>query len=321
MKPVHLKMLPALLFFFIFSECGTTTIIVPVMRPAEINMGKLKKIAVARVTGEAALDVEDDLISQLLEARAYEVLDRANIDKILLEYRLSSSDLIDERTALQIGKMVGAAAFISARVSDYKYDEQVAQGDPYKDKDGKTHVRHTRNGAAKVTVNFKITDLTTGKYIYSRDVTDVAMAQTFAVDGRPGRIDDDEMLKSARRNVVRKFVNKISPHWENVNVRFLTDSDLPELESGVSYAKIREWDRAIELFQSAAAKYAGHKNQHKAYYNLGVAYEYSSQFSDAIAALRKAYDLEPDNDYMAEMENCRWREREHNKLKEQIKEE
>jgi tetratricopeptide (TPR) repeat protein len=291
------------------------------MRPAEIHMGKLKKIAVARVTGEAALDVEDDLISQLLEARAYEVLDRANIDKILLEYRLSSSDLIDERTALQIGKMVGAAAFISARVSDYKYDEQVAQGDPYKGKDGKTHVRHTRNGAAKVTVNFKITDLTTGKYIYSRDVSDVAATQTASVDGRPSRIDDDELLKQARRTVVRKFVNKISPHWENVNVRFLTDSDLPELESGVSYAKIREWDRAIELFQSAAEKYAGHKSRHKAYYNLGVAYEYSSQFADAMAALRKAYDLEPDNDYMAEMENCRWREREHNKLKEQIKEE
>jgi len=321
MKPAQLRLLPAVVFFLLFSQCGTTTIIVPVMRPAEINMGKLKKIAVARVTGEAALDVEDDLISQLLEARTYEVLDRVNIEKILLEYRLSSSDLIDERTALQIGKMVGAAAFISARVSDYKYDEQVAQGDPYKDKDGKTHVRHTRNGAAKVTVNFKITDLTTGKYIYSRDVTDVATAQTFAVDGRPGRIDDDEMLKSARRNVVRKFVNKISPHWENVNVRFLTDSDLPELESGVSYAKIREWERAIELFQSAGEKYAGHKSRHKAYYNLGVAYEYSSQFGDAMAALRKAYDLEPDNDYMAEMENCRWREREHNRLKEQIKEE
>lgn len=321
MKLTHLKIIPAAVLLLFFSQCGTTTIIVPVMRPAEINMGKLKKIAVARVTGEAALDVEDDLISQLLEARAYEVLDRANIDKILLEYRLSSSDLIDERTALQIGRMVGAAAFISARVSDYKYDEQVIQGEPYKDKEGKTHIRHTRNGAAKVTVNFKITDLTTGKYIYSRDVSYVAATQTAAVDGRPGRIDGEELLKQARRTVVRRFVNKISPHWENVNVRFLTDSDLPELESGVSYAKIREWDRAIEIFQSASEKYGGHKSQHKAYYNLGVAYEYSSQFEDAITALRKAYDLEPDSDYMDEMENCRRREREHNKLKEQMKEE
>ena len=70
MKLTHLKLLPTLPFLFLFTQCGTTTIIVPVMRPAEINVGKLEKIAVARVTGGAALDVEDDLISQLLEARA-----------------------------------------------------------------------------------------------------------------------------------------------------------------------------------------------------------------------------------------------------------
>ena len=315
------KFISIFLLFATFVQCGTTMIVVPVMRPAEVNLGKIKKIAVGRVSGEAAADVEDDLIGQLIETQTFDVLDRSNLDKIIREYRLSMSELIDEKTALQLGNLLGAAALIFARVADHRYGEQVLEGQPYKDKDGRTHMRHTREGKAQVTINFRITDLTTGRFIFSRDITHTATAQTNAVDGRPVRIDDSELLRSARRIVVRQFVSRIAPHWENVSVRLLTDSELPELESGISYAKIREWDRAIESFKSATERHVGHESRHKAFYNLGVAYEYSSRFEEAVAALHKAHELEPDNDYLAEIESCRRREREYKKLQEQLREE
>ncbi len=318
MKATPLKSTAVFLLIALFSQCGTTTIVVPVMRPAEINLGNLKKIAVGRVSGEAARDVEDDLIGQLIETDAFEVLDRSNLDRIIREYRLSMSELIDEKTALQLGNLIGAAALIFARVADHRYNEQVLQGDPYKDKEGKTHVRHTREGKARVMIHFRITDLTTGRFIYAKDITHDALGQTSAVDGRPPRIDDEDLLRSARRTVVRQFVNRVAPHWENVHVRMLTDSELPELESGVSYAKIREWERAIELFKSATDKYAGHESRHKAFYNLGVAYEFSARFEEAVAALHKAFELYADNDYLAEIESCRRREREYKRVQEQL---
>ena len=321
MKTMAVKSISVFLLFVLFAQCGTTMIVVPVMRPAEVNLGKLKKIAVGRVSGEAARDVEDDLIGQLIESQTFDVLDRSNLDKIIREYRLSMSELMDEKTALQLGNLIGAAALIFARVADHRYGEQVLEGQPYKDKEGRTHVRYTREGKARVTINFRITDLTTGRFIFSRDISYDALAQTSAVDGRPARIDDENLLTSARRNVVRQFVSRIAPHWENVNVRLLTDSELPELESGISYVKIREWDRAIELFRSATEKYAGHKSHHKAFYNLGIAYEFSARFEDAIAAFQRAHELEHDNDYLAEIELCRRREREYQKLQEQLREE
>ncbi|MBI3005620.1 MAG: hypothetical protein HYY49_09430 [Ignavibacteriales bacterium] len=318
MKAAVFKLTSVFLLFSLFVQCGTTMITVPVMRPAEINLGKLKKVAVGRVSGEAARDVEDDLIGQLIESNAFEVLDRSNLDKIIREYRLSMSELIDEKTALQLGSLIGAAALIFARVADHRYNEQVLQGEPYKDKEGKTHVRHTREGKARVTINFRITDLTTGRFIFSKDITHDALAQTSAVDGRPPRIEDEDLLRSARRNIVRQFVSRIAPHWESVRVKMLTDSEMPELESGVSYAKIREWDRAIELFTSATEKYAGHESRHKAFYNLGVAYEFSARFEEAVAALHKAYELKADSEYLAEIESCRRREREYKKVQEQL---
>ncbi|HLF19730.1 MAG TPA: CsgG/HfaB family protein, partial [Bacteroidota bacterium] len=106
------KSISVFLLFVLFAQCGTTMIVVPVMRPAEVNLGKLKKIAVGRVSGEAARDVEDDLIGQLIESQTFDVLDRSNLDKIIREYRLSMSELMDEKTALQLGNMIGAAALI-----------------------------------------------------------------------------------------------------------------------------------------------------------------------------------------------------------------
>ncbi|MBI4429836.1 MAG: hypothetical protein HY562_12045 [Ignavibacteriales bacterium] len=321
MKATALKSTAVFLFVAFFAYCGTTTIVVPVMKPAEVNLGNLKKVAVGRVSGESARDVEDDLIGQLIEVEAFDVLDRSNLNKIVREYRLSMSELIDEKTALQLGNLIGAAALIFARVADHRYSEQVLQGEPYKDKEGKTHVRQTREGKARVTINFRITDLTTGRFIFSRDITHDALAQTSAVDGRPPRIEDEDLLRSARRNVVRQFVTRIAPHWENVQVKMFTESEMPELESGVSYARIREWDRAIELFKSATEKYAGHESHHKAFYNLGVAYEFSARFEEAVAALHKAYELKADSDYLAEIESCRRREREYKKVQEQLQNE
>ena len=321
MKATALKMSSIVLLIALFAHCGSTMIVVPVMRPAEVNLGKIKKIAVGRVSGEAARDVEDDLIGQLIESQTFDVLDRSNLDKIIREYSLSMSELIDEKTALQLGNLLGTAALIFARVADHRYGEQVLEGEPYKDKEGRTHVRYTREGKARVTINFRITDLTTGRFVFSRDITHTALGQTSAVDGRPARIDDEDLLKSARRSVVQQFVRRISPYWEHVNVRLLTDSELPELESGISFAKIREWDKAIEVFKSAGEKYVGHESRHKAFYNLGVAYEYSTRFEEAVAALQRAHELDPDDDYLAEIESCRRREREYKKLQEQLREE
>ncbi len=301
-------------------DCGTTTVTVPVMRPAEVNMGKLKKIAIGRVTGRGASDLEGILINELLETRAFEVLDRDNLDRILREYRLTMSELIDEKTALELGKFVGAAGLISARVSEYKYEEEIIQDPPYKDKEGREHSRYARNGRGIVIVNFRITDLTTGKYIFSKDMTHTESAQTTATDKHPVLIDGEDVLKSARKTVVRQFIRRITPHWEDVQVRFLTDSDVPELESGVSFAKVREWGKAIDVFKSSTEKYRGSKNLHKVYFDLGVALEYSLQFGEALEALHKAYELDDDSDYMREMETCKRLERENKKLQEQLNE-
>jgi tetratricopeptide (TPR) repeat protein len=305
----------------VLAGCGVTSIMVPVTRPAEINLGKVKRIAIGTIQGELGGEVEDDLISRLLEIDSFEVLDRANIDQILRELRLSSSDLIDEKSALKMGQLLGVAALVTGRVSEYKYDEATVQGKPYTDKQNVTHTPYTREGRASVTVNFRITDLSTGKFLYAKALSAYEAGKTQAVDSRPVPIDGDQLLKMARRKVVGQFIKKIAPHREYVNVILLSDSDLPMLESGIALAKAGDWDGAIGIFREATERYNGTPIVHKAFYNLGVAYEYSARFPEAMEALRKAYQLERDSRYVQEIESCRRREAEHKKLIEQLESE
>jgi len=316
---IYLKLLVVILLSFQIFGCGTTSLLVPVTRPAEINLAKFKKIAVGEITGQAANDVTDELTTALFESNRFEVLDRANLDKILREHNLSASGLVDEKTAAEFGQLIGAAAMVFGRVADYKYDEKLEKGEPWTDKKGGRHQTFTRYGSSKVTVNFKITDLTTGKLLVSKSITHGGEAKTYADNQQPDAIDRDNLFAFARKAVIQDFMKKVAPYTEYVKMYLKSDSDIPELEKGISLAKAGQWDRAIENFKSATEKYPGNENLHKAYYDLGVAYMYNQMFKESIDALNKAYELKADEDYLTEIQNCKNMESEYKKLQEQLK--
>ncbi len=315
----YMKFLVVVLLSFHIFGCGTTSLLIPVTRPAEINLSKFKKIAIGEITGQASDDVTDELTTALFESNLFEVLDRTNLDKILREHNLSASGLVDEKTAAEFGQLIGAAAMVFGRVADYKYDEKVTKGDPWTDKGGKYHQYYYRKGESKVTVNFKIIDLTTGKLLVSKSITQGGVIETSADNQQPEAIDRDNLLAFARKLVVKDFMKKIAPYQEIVRMYLKSDSDLPELEKGISFAKAGQWDRAIENFKLATEKYPGNENLHKAYYDLGVAYMYNQMFKESIDALNKAYELKADEDYLTEIQNCKNMESEYKKLQEQLK--
>ncbi len=45
---------------------------------------------------------------------------------------------------------------------------------------------------------------------------------------------------------------------------------------------------------------------HKAYFNLGVAFEYNHDFEKALTSLRLADELAPQEGYAAEIDHCKW---------------
>ncbi len=116
---------------------------------------------------------------------------------------------------------------------------------------------------------------------------------TFLVFNLTSRDQDSSHWDAKRKYIVKKFIDKIKPHVRNVEVLLFDDSEMPELKDGISCAKKKEWKDAINYFKTAIEKYPTNKNIHKAYYDIGVAYEHDYQFKEAIEYLEKACSMIP----------------------------
>jgi curli biogenesis system outer membrane secretion channel CsgG len=152
-------LLNSIFLLFIFYAC-TTTIPVKVRKPAELNIGsartvavmdfdfsgnwdfgageqnntKLKKaIAKALSQGHKKLPdsktaypgskVSDQLVAKLVQNQYYTVIERSKIEEILKEQSLSLSGLVSEEQAVSVGNLIGAQALITGSGSYSVKDE------------------------------------------------------------------------------------------------------------------------------------------------------------------------------------------------------
>ena len=291
------------------------SMMVPVTRPAEINLRGISKIAIGEIRGDGGQVVSDLLTSKLFESGKFEVVDRANLDRILREHSLNLGGAVDEKTAAQLGKLVGAAVLVFGNISLFKYDLKASTGDRWKDKQGGYHQSHYKKGVARVTASLQVVGLTTGTVLAAKTISKEASSQTSADNAWPDDPDRDAIVGTAVDDTVATFIKMIAPYTEYVNVTFAkNDSKLPELEKGVAFAKAGQWNDAIEQFKAAATKAPTHQG---AYWNLGLAYEYTNQFEKAEESFKTANRIQSCDKCATEIGNVKRLAAERKKLEEQ----
>lgn len=292
------------------------TMTVPVTRPAEVNLRGINKIAIGEIKGNGEQEITDLLTSKLFESGKFEVVDRANLDKIVKEHKINLSGAIDEKTAAKMGKLVGAAVLVFGNVSLYKTEQKNTVGQPWVDKQGYRHQSHFKTVTAKATVSLQVVGLTTGTVLAAKTISQQAEQSTSADNGWPEDPDKDIALNEAREKTVAAFIKMIAPYTDYVTVTFApNDSKLPELERGVNFAKVGRWKDAIEQFKSATQKNPVHDG---AWYDLGLAYEYSFMFKEAEEALNEAIKIKPSSqEYFQEIGNVKRLAAERKKLETQ----
>ncbi len=59
----------------------------------------------------------DRMVTQLVELRRFKVIERAKLDEVLQEQRLQVSGVVDDRTAVDVGRVAGADAIVVGSVS------------------------------------------------------------------------------------------------------------------------------------------------------------------------------------------------------------
>lgn len=97
------------LIFLLFTLplLGATTAV-----PSKARLGLADFRPGAGVSKEEAQAASDLLRTELVKSEAYEVLDRNNLAKTLREQALQQSGLVDEKSAVRLGRQLGAQYFV-----------------------------------------------------------------------------------------------------------------------------------------------------------------------------------------------------------------
>lgn len=305
--------------------CAVKSMMMTVTRPAEVNLKSYNKIAIGDIVdadgkvSRHAKDIADDLTSSLFESGHFEVLDRENMKKIMSEHKLSVTGIIDESTASELGKIIGAAALVFGRIQSDKYDEETSKGKPWTDKEGNSHQTFYRKGVYNMSVNLKIVDMTTSKVLAVRSLASSYNSSKSADGGWPTDIDVDVLYTSCINNIKGQFMRMVAPYDVQIKASFQTDKLLPEVNQALTQFKIGEWDEGITLLENATKKSGLEpKVQAKAYYDLGLAQMYGGQFDESIANFKQAMKLMPSNKtYQKAIAEAKSEKEKAEKLKEQ----
>ena len=290
----------SLFLALVIASCGTSSIYINVKRPAEINLKEYRKIAIGDIVdqygkkGGHAKDMADEITSVLFTSGQFEVLDRQNLARIMTEYSLSETGIVDESTAPEIGKVIGTAALVFGRIQTDQYKEDLKEGEPYKDKKGRTHQINTRTGSYRVSANLQIIDIQTARILAVKSLSAERTARKSADEQDPDNIDRNALYARCLKDISQKFIRMVAPYDVQVRAAFLTDKLLPEVDQAISYFRIGEWEVGMTLLRGTISKSGlPVEVQAKTFYNLGLAETYAGQFDEAIEHLKTALSLNP----------------------------
>ena len=276
-----------------------------ILEPAEVGaMADSKKIAVTEFKKDYYVGlsgkIETALTKQILDGKPYfTAVDRNSINKVIKEQRLQSSGLLDESTAVQIGKIVGAQALISGEItstssSDTSFTETRTK---YRNPLKPLETMYTVNVWCKKRVigmgaSLKIVDIRKGSIIY---------ADSIVKDKTYKHCRDDQRTLPSQKQGVEKlageiatsFVAKLAPHYVYVYVDLIekiefdtTDMNTKQLAGALEWIKSNRYDKAQPILEKLNGSLQG--KSFAVIYDLGVIAEATGRLEDAKKLYKEA---------------------------------
>jgi tetratricopeptide (TPR) repeat protein len=344
-KSVRFPFMIAFVILALFSGCAPK-IRINMLQPAQYHEASLTKtIAVLPFSGPDGKAFAAELEGVLAgigidDHRYFTLVDRATLDKTISEMQLSQSGLVDQKTAAKLGKLIGAQGIYTGIVAqnnynDNRYSEKrstCVQYEKRRDKDGNIYQGacinwryynvHCTKRVAIVNVSPKLVEVSTGKILYSRNLS--ATAESSGCDDTKPVQSEYVLLEKAKESVKRDFRRDIAPYYVTREIKLLDSNDgieSPEakdkLKRGLEYANKGRMDNACELW-GEARNLAG--NSYALLYNLGVCAESRGDIDAALLLYRQADKKmgKPDDDISLALNRVAEAVKNKDKLKEQL---
>ena len=296
----------------LLAGCSTVTVRVPVMRPAEVNLRGKSELVIGELGGPAAATIAGLLKESIVNSGRFKLVSREHMEPILQELQLGVSDLADPESRRKLGKLMTGSILLTGTVTRSDYDEETTASKDTCTRSEKGQqieydcVQRQRLGRAEVAVSFDVVDIETGENLKPKQLSCKRHESTRATDATPAPIDGSALLEVCQREVVGELMKAIAPWQDHVNAPFLRDGDLPGLEVGIHFATQGLWDDAIAKFKESLELASTRADLAvdtiaKAHWDLGLAYEYTFRFDEAIEQVKKAYAMTQNPDFLQEV--------------------
>jgi hypothetical protein len=222
----------------------------------------------------------------------FTVIERARMDQIMEELKLSQTGLIDESQAVQVGKMLGADAIITGTVNVAVSDSWV--------KEKRTQKKETievncQKRDAQVTATIRISMVETAQLLGSKDAQE--KEEFKKCEGDYGSMPPAEStVDFCLKKVAEELVDYFQPKFEQKKFDFAkVEGD--EFKRIVDTAKkaLDAYDLNNAYLQYAAIIERDPYN-HAALYNLGVLYEVVGSYDKAFKQYEMARKLKSQED-------------------------
>lgn len=266
---------------------------------------ELRRIAVSDFSGRGGNQVSSDIEALLVGVRMdgdpyFNVIERTRLKKIMKEQRLHLTGAVDEKTAVTVGRLIGAEGVIfgsvtQSTVENKRYSESRSKC-ASKNKKGKcTRWRDYKVSCTKRDAYYsftpKVVNVATGQIVASEILTGHATDSECRDSGTPLK-GKREMIEGAKSQALEKFRELIAPYQVNVRITLLVsdDSNMPtvakdKLNLGVKWADKGRMDRACQLWHEASNI---HPTGYAIPYLLGVCAEISGNKQEALGYYEKA---------------------------------
>ncbi|MFH1935127.1 MAG: CsgG/HfaB family protein [Pseudomonadota bacterium] len=294
-----------LALILIYTGCATK-IKTTMLTPAKSHEAStLKRIAVLPFSGRGDRNLNADIEALLVKIRVngkpyFSVVERSAIWKIMREQSLHLSGAVDQKTAVKVGRLVGAEGVILGTVArniteDGRYSETRSKC-VSKDKDGKCKEKRRYSVSCTQRDAYfsfipKVVNVATGEIVASDALTGYSTDRACRDSGQPLR-GREEMLAEAKSQALSKFRLIMAPYHVSVEIVLLDDDDTnppdaaeDRIKRGIEWAEAGRLDRACELWHEA---YDIHPQGYAIPYLLGVCAEMAGDLDKALKYYQKA---------------------------------
>lgn len=291
------SLLLAFCTLLLFTACSQK-VNISSFQPAMVDRAsKTKKISVLKFDNDY-IGFASSLETKLAEKRVlgenyFTVISRDKLEAILKEQKLQYSGLVNKKSAVKVGELIGAQAFISGEIADSSLNKSYYRSKRVECLDKKCkkvreYYIQCVTGDYNLSISIKMSDIELGDIIFADTFTKRA-SHSSCINGLPNK---GHVMSKLSQSIINDFVSKISPSRYNISIELLeepeldyTDKQEELLEYSLEYIKSNRLDKAEQLLSELLTSL--NDKCYVAAYNLGVVKEAQGELKKA----KTLYDL------------------------------